>query len=195
MDWLRKAESVARGISALLEGFRRQLPKAPAPARVEPAGTPEPVPEKANPKATESAPAPEPGKKNPSDEIRSFETLAPWERRAPAVFVPDPLPFRVEADIPDEPVPGAPWEPDLSGNVIIGRDDRFRAEEKELQEKLSGYRGQYGEFVPDTDDEISWADEDEGPEDESQKKDAKKPDGPQLDFEFVFRDKQGSSGK
>ena len=75
-------------------------------------------------------------------------------------YSPDPLPTqdrksRIAA------VPGVTWVPDDSGNVILGRDDRFREQEREVQEAFTRYKGRYGTYVPGNDEPDVWEDDEE----------------------------------
>ena len=53
------------------------------------------------------------------------------------------------------------WVPDDSGNVILGRDDRFREQEREVQEAFTRYKGRYGTYVPGNDEPDVWEDDEE----------------------------------
>ena len=96
----------------------------------------------------------------PGNELKSFETLRPGERRAPIAYSPDPLPTQ-DRKGRTAAVPGVSWEPDDSGNVILGRDDRFREQEREVQEVFTRYKGRYGTYVPGNDEPDVWEDDEE----------------------------------
>ena len=118
MEWVR---SLIRKAAAL---FSRGAP-SPAENTAIPAEVPEREKETLIPE-TRQAETVSPSRHS-GNELKSFETLQPGERRAPIAYSPDPLPTqdrksRIAA------VPGVTWVPDDSGNVILGRDDRFRGE-------------------------------------------------------------------
>ena len=119
MEWVR---SLIRKAAAL---FSRGAP-SPAENTAIPAEVPEREKETLIPE-TRQAETVSPSRHS-GNELKSFETLQPGERRAPIAYSPDPLPTqdrksRIAA------VPGVTWVPDDSGNVILGRDDRFREQE------------------------------------------------------------------
>ena len=140
MEWVR---SLIRKAAAL---FSRGAP-SPAENTAIPAEVPEREKETLIPE-TRQAETVSPSRHS-GNELKSFETLQPGERRAPIAYSPDPLPTqdrksRIAA------VLGVTWVPDDSGNVILGRDDRFREQEREVQEVFTRYKGRYGTYVPGT---------------------------------------------
>lgn len=151
MEWLR---SLIRKAAAL---FSRGTP-SPAEKTAVPAETPVREKETQVPETRQAETLPP--VRHPGNELKSFETLQPGERRAPIAYSPDPLPTqdskgRIAA------VPGVSWEPDDSGNVILGRDDRFREQEREVQEVFTRYKGRYGTYVPGNDEPDVWEDDEE----------------------------------
>lgn len=45
--------------------------------------------------------------------------------------------------------------------MILGRDDRFREQEREVQEVFTRYKGRYGTYVPGNDEPDVWEDDEE----------------------------------
>lgn len=151
MEWLR---SLIRKAAAL---FSRGTP-FPAENTAVPAEVPEREKETLIPETRQTGTLPP--TRLPGNELKSFETLRPGERRAPIAYSPDPLPTQ-DRKGRKAAVPGVSWEPDDSGNVILGRDDRFREQEREVQEVFTRYKGRYGTYVPGNDEPDVWEDDEE----------------------------------
>lgn len=151
MEWLR---SLIRKAAAL---FSRGTP-FPAENTAVPAEVPEREKETLIPETRQTGTSPP--TRLPGNELKSFETLRPGERRAPIAYSPDPLPTQ-DRKGRTAAVPGVSWEPDDSGNVILGRDDRFREQEREVQEVFTRYKGRYGTYVPGNDEPDVWEDDEE----------------------------------
>ena len=118
MEWVR---SLIRKAAAL---FSRGAP-SPAENTAIPAEVPEREKETLIPE-TRQAETVSPSRHS-GNELKSFETLQPGERRAPIAY----------------------------------RDDRFREQEREVQEAFTRYKGRYGTYVPGNDEPDVWEDDEE----------------------------------